>query len=56
MTTTDKRRGTQRFTQDFKRNDKDIDEIEPVIEFCTMPPEMQMNCITHAKNAMSNNF
>jgi hypothetical protein len=53
MTTIEKRSNTQRFTQDYKRNDKDIDEIEPVIEFCTMPDEMQKNCIIHAKNALS---
>ena len=49
-----------KFMQEIKRGDKEIDEIKAIIEFCTMSPELRNNCIEKTRDAMKttleNNF
>ena len=49
-----------KFMQEIKRGDKEIDEIKAIIEFCTMSPDLRNNCIEKTRDAMKttleNNF
>ena len=36
----------------MRRGDKEIDDIKAVIEFCTMSPELQNECIEKTRDAM----
>ena len=39
--------------QDIKRGDKEIDDIKPIIKYCTMSQELKMDTISRIKEAMS---
>ena len=42
-----------KFIQDIKRGDKEIDDIKPIIKYCTMSQELKMDTISRIKEAMS---
>ena len=42
-----------KFIQDIKRGDKEIDDIKPIIKYCTMNQELKMDTILRIKEAMS---
>ena len=42
-----------KFIQDIKRGDKEIDDIKPVVRYCTMSKELKMDTISRIKEAMS---
>ena len=42
-----------KFIQDIKRGDKEIDDIKPVVRYCTMSQELKMDTISRIKEAMS---
>ncbi len=43
-----------KFMQDIKRGDKEIDDIKPVVKYCTMTQELKLDTISKIKEAMSN--
>ena len=43
-----------KFMQDIKRGDKEIDDIKPVVKYCTMDQDLKMDTISKIKEAMSN--
>ena len=45
-----------KFTQEIRRGDKEIDEIKPIINYCTMPQELKLDAIEKIRDAMSNLF
>ena len=42
-----------KFMQDIKRGDKEIDDIKPVVKYCTMSQELKNDTISKIKEAMS---
>ena len=42
-----------KFMQDIKRGDKEIDDIKPIVKYCTMTQELKMDTILRIKEAMS---
>ena len=38
-----------KFIQDIKRGDKEIDDIKPVVKYCTMTQELKMDTISKIK-------
>ena len=42
-----------KFMQDIKRGDKEIDDIKPIVKYCTMTQELKMDTIAKIKDAMS---
>ena len=45
-----------KFIQEIRRGDKEIDEIKPIINYCTMPQELKLDAIEKIRDAMSNLF
>ena len=45
-----------KFTQEIRRGDKEIDEIKPIVNYCTMPQELKLDAIEKIRDAMSNLF
>ena len=45
-----------KFTQEIRRGDKEIDEIKPIVNYCTMPAELKLDAIEKIRDAMSNLF
>jgi hypothetical protein len=45
-----------KFTQEIRRGDKEIDEIKPIVNYCTMPQELKFDAIEKIRDAMSNLF
>ena len=43
-----------KFTQKIRRGDKEIDEIKPIVNYCTMPADLKMDTIEKIRDAMSN--
>ena len=43
-----------KFIQEIRRGDKEIDEIKPIVNYCTMPVELKMDTIEKIRDAMSN--
>ena len=39
--------------QEIKRGDKEIDEIKPIVNYCTMPAELKNDAIEKIRDAMS---
>ena len=42
-----------KFIQEIRRGDKEIDEIKPIVNYCTMPLELKMDTIEKIRDAMS---
>ena len=42
-----------KFIQEIRRGDKEIDEIKPIINYCTMPAEQKLDAIEKIRDAMS---
>ncbi len=43
-----------KFIQEIRRGDKEIDEIKPIVNYCTMPADLKMDTIEKIRDAMSN--
>ena len=43
-----------KFIQEIKRGDKEIDDIKPIVNYCTMSAELKMDTIEKIRDAMSN--
>ena len=42
-----------KFIQEIRRGDKEIDEIKPIVNYCTMPAELKSDAIEKIRDAMS---
>ena len=42
-----------KFIQEIRRGDKEIDEIKPIVNYCTMPSELKLDAIEKIRDAMS---
>ena len=42
-----------KFIQEIRRGDKEIDEIKPIVNYCTMTAELKMDTIEKIRDAMS---
>jgi hypothetical protein len=42
-----------KFIQEIRRGDKEIDEIKPIVNYCTMPADLKMDTIEKIRDAMS---
>ena len=42
-----------KFIQEIRRGDKEIDEIKPIVNYCTMPFELRNDTIEKIRDAMS---
>ena len=42
-----------KFIQEIRRGDKEIDEIKPIVNYCTMPAELKLDDIEKIRDAMS---
>ena len=42
-----------KFIQEIRRGDKEIDEIKPTVNYCTMPADLKMDTIEKIRDAMS---
>ena len=54
MSETEKKSNTNaKFIQEIRRGDKEIDEIKPIVNYCTMPAELKSDAIEKIREAMS---
>ncbi len=42
-----------KFIQEIRRGDKEIYEIKPIVNYCTMPAELKSDAIEKIREAMS---
>ena len=58
LSETEKKSGNTnaKFIQEIRRGDKEIDEIKPIVNYCTMPAELKSDAIDKIRDAMSKNI
>ena len=53
MSSVDRKSSNAKFIQEIRRGDKEIDEIKPIINYCTLSAELRNDTIEKVRDAMS---